>query len=62
MKQKEFLSLAKERMFITLNAAINKTNGISDQALSSNLPRGTYNYTYIIGSGNNNMLVKQVFK
>ena len=36
MKQKEFLSLAKERMFITFNAAINKTNGVTDQALSLN--------------------------
>eukprot|EP00347_Sterkiella_histriomuscorum_P022313 403330922 len=55
MKNKEFLTLAKEKMHLMLFNHINKTNQIESQ----NQPTQP---KYIIGNGNNHMLVKSVFK
>lgn len=60
LKQKEFLSMAKERMITTFHQNLNKTNGVTDQLLLQNQSQGQYKY--FIGGGNNHMLVKTVFK
>lgn len=60
LKQKDFLSLVRERMYTTFNNNILKANGVSELEISQNQALGTYKY--YIGGGNNHMLVKQVFK
>ncbi|CDW81168.1 tubulin-tyrosine ligase family protein [Stylonychia lemnae] len=55
MKNKEFLTHVKERMHVVLFNCINKVNGIQDQQQVSQ-PK------YVIGNGNNSLLVKSVFK
>ena len=57
MKNKDFLSQAKEKMYQQLNSAVNTANNIAESELPS---QGQYKYH--IGKGNNNMLVKSVFK
>lgn len=60
LKQKEFLSMAKERMVVTFQQHINKLNGVTEQLMALNQSQGQYKY--FIGVGNNHMLVKTVFK
>jgi Mg2+/Co2+ transporter CorC len=60
LKQKDFLSLAKERMVASLNAQLNRANGVTEEAMALNQAGGQYKY--FIGGGNNHMLVKTVFK